>query len=176
MKQDIYKNLQKFLHSHLQFSSIFRNYLPETKVFSSSVPQENPPLGPFHLFSEQVPVCGIIGIGLFQRKSRKCRKCVWKSNFKSWKLDRSAGQCKLESLRVRSIYLLLNPLELDFSTVIPMDTDCRQINAQLRLQQKAVWAVQSAIKKIRSCWIIFKKTSKINPKTYVTPLDVYSKH
>ena len=83
MKQDIYKNLQKFLHSHLQFSSIFRNYLPETKVFSSSVPQENPPLGPFHLFSEQVPVCGIIGIGLFQRKSRKCRKCIWKNSFNS---------------------------------------------------------------------------------------------
>ena len=83
MKQDIYKNLQKFLHSHLQFSSIFRNYLPETKVFSSSVPQENPPLGPFHLFSEQVPVCGIIGIGLFQRKSRKCRKCIWNNSFNS---------------------------------------------------------------------------------------------
>ena len=77
MKQDIYKNLQKFLHSHLQFSSIFRNYLPETKVFSSSVPQENPPLGPFHLFSEQVPVCGKIWIGLFQWSHENCRKLVW---------------------------------------------------------------------------------------------------
>ena len=152
----------------------FYNFLPETKVFSSSVPQENPQYGPFHLFSEQVPVCGIIGIGLFQRKSRKSRKCVWKTVSKVERLDKSAGQCKLALLWVRSIYLLLNPLGLDFSTVI--STDRRQIHAQLRHQQKAVWAVQSVIKKIRSCWIIFKKTSKINPKTYFTPLDFYSKY
>ena len=165
------------LFSHEQFSRVFpkfHNFLPETKVFSSSVPQENPQYGPFHLFSEQVPVCGIIGIGLFQRKSRKCRKSIWKNSFNSWRLGRLAGQCKLKLLWVRIIYLLQNPLGLDFSTVI--STGRWQIHAQLRLQQKAVWAVKSAIKKIRSCWIIFKKTSKINQKTYFTPLDVYSKH
>ena len=98
---------------------------------------------------------------MFHRKSRKCRKCVWKNSFKSWRLDKSAGQCKLALLWVRSIYLLLNPLGLDSPTVI---ADRRQIHAQLRLQQKAVWAVQSAIKKIRSCWFIFKEASKINTK------------
>ena len=105
MKQDISKNLQKFLHSHLQFSSIFRNYLPETKVFSSSVPQKNPQYGPFHLFSEQVPVCGIIGIGLFQRKSRKCRKFVWKKQFQKLK-TRQVGWPMQTGIIVSQKYLL----------------------------------------------------------------------
>ena len=155
----------------LKFSPIF---LQKQRFFHPQSHGKTPSLGPFYLFSEPVPARGIIGIGLFQRKSRKCRKCIWKNSFNSWRLGRLAGQCKLKLLWIRIIYLLLNPLGLDFSTVI--STGRRQIHAQLRLQQKAVWAVQSAIKKIRSCWIIFKKTLKINPQTYFTPLDVYSKH
>ena len=162
--------------SSLVFLKWSRIFLQKQRFSHRQSHGKTPYLGPFYLFSEPVPARGIIGIGLFHRKSRKCRKCVWKNSFKSWRLDRSAGQCNLELLWVRSIYLLLNPLGLDFSTVIPSNTERRQIHAQLRLQLKAVWAVQSAIKKIRSCWFIFKQASKISPKTYVTPLDVYSKH
>ena len=56
MKQDIYKNLQEFLHSRKQFSRVFlnfRNFLPETKVFSSSVPQENPHKGRSNYFQNK---------------------------------------------------------------------------------------------------------------------------
>ena len=120
----------------LKFSPIF---LQKQRFFLPQSHGKTPSLGPFYLFSEPVPARGIIGIGLFQRKSRKCRKCVWKNSFNSWRLGRLADQCKLKLLWARSIYLLLNPLGLDFSTVI--STDRRQIHAQLHHQQKTVWAV-----------------------------------
>ena len=56
-----------FLNTFLKFP----NFLTETKVFSFSVPRKKPLLGPFYLFLELVPARGIIGIGLFQRKSWK---------------------------------------------------------------------------------------------------------
>ena len=48
MKQDIYKNpsrISSLLHAVYQIFLNFHNFLPETKVFSSSVPQENPHMG-----------------------------------------------------------------------------------------------------------------------------------
>ena len=140
------------------------DFLAETKVFSSSVPRKNP------LFRAVLPIFRASTSPwdnrnrFVSKKITKMQEMCLKNSFKSWRLDKSAGQCKLALLWVRSIYLLLNPLGLDFSTVIAMDTNRRQIRAQLRLQQKAVWAVQSAIKKIRSCWFIFKEASKINTK------------
>ena len=99
----------------LKYSPIF---LQKQRFFHPQSHGKTPYLGPFNLFSEPVPARGIIGIGLFQRKSRKCRKCIWKNSFNSWRLGRLAGQCKLKLLWVRSIYLLLNPLGLGFCTVV----------------------------------------------------------
>ena len=56
-----------FLDTFLKFP----NFLTEIKVFSSSVPRKKPLSGPFYLVLELVPASGIIGIGLFQRKSWK---------------------------------------------------------------------------------------------------------
>ena len=156
------------------FLQIFTFCFRKQRFFLRQSHGKTPFIGPFYLFSEQVPARGIIGIGLFQRKSRKCRKFVWNNSFNSWRLGRLAGRCKLKLLWVRSIYLLLNLLGLGFCTVISNGQVADSCTAAYQL--KAVWAVQSAIKKIRSCWVILRKTSKISPKTYVTPLDVYSKH
>ena len=143
--------------------SIFYNFLSYSswnKGFFIISPTENTLLGPFHLFSEPVLARGIIGIGLFPRKS--------------WNIvgNRSGftGQIwsqQMQSMQVGWLEPTENIVNENYLLLIPLGLGCLETKTEQNPTKKWDWKQTTLIKfwhhimqhkSLRFCWLLLNNS------------------